>query len=279
MAKHRYGFDEQKIERFIKEGRGQGQGAEYLPWLTIHDVPSHGRRSRPFSLKTGRVHHLMSDVETSVFLLSDWNRSVLDIREQFPLDRARTRLLAAELGVKHPQDVRTKTDLVMTVDLLLDVLGDSQPRSIPVSCKFTSDLTDRRTLEKLEIERRYCIERWGAWRLMTERDYDEAYVGNLCWVHEMASIEKQEAPHPSYWQDCCRHLVHALRSSPSRTLQGAFKAMEQSQGLPEGTALLVFRHLLATRAVGMDLRSPFRDDLPSSALTFAASASEVRSAA
>lgn len=35
MAKRRYGFDEEKHARFLKEGRGQGSGADYLPWLPL----------------------------------------------------------------------------------------------------------------------------------------------------------------------------------------------------------------------------------------------------
>ena len=40
MAKRRYGFDEEKITRFLKEGRGEGHGKDYQPWLTIQDVSS-----------------------------------------------------------------------------------------------------------------------------------------------------------------------------------------------------------------------------------------------
>ena len=44
MAKRRYGFDEAKIARFHKEGRGEGHGQDYLPWLTIQvDRPAFRR--------------------------------------------------------------------------------------------------------------------------------------------------------------------------------------------------------------------------------------------
>jgi hypothetical protein len=87
--KRRYSFDEDKLVRFTKEGRGQGTGGNYKPWLTIQDVPSRGRAARPTGWKTGRVHHFLSDIETAVFYLLDWEDHVLDIREQFPLDRRR----------------------------------------------------------------------------------------------------------------------------------------------------------------------------------------------
>lgn len=61
MSKRRYGLDEAKIQAYIKEGRGQGEGKDYKPWIDIHDFPSQGRVSRCFGWKTGRIHHFMSD--------------------------------------------------------------------------------------------------------------------------------------------------------------------------------------------------------------------------
>jgi hypothetical protein len=84
MVYQRYAMDENKIARFYKEGRGQGHGAEYLPWLTISDVPSHGRSHRVKGRKTGRIHHLLSDKEWRTFLFLDWCDDVTDIREHAP---------------------------------------------------------------------------------------------------------------------------------------------------------------------------------------------------
>ncbi len=60
MARRRYAFDEGKIARFQKEGRGRG--TSYKPWLSIQDVASHSRSHRIAGIKTGRVHHFLSDV-------------------------------------------------------------------------------------------------------------------------------------------------------------------------------------------------------------------------
>ena len=51
MARRNTSFDEAKIARFEKEGRGQGRGADYKPWLTTYDVPSAGREHRVFGSK------------------------------------------------------------------------------------------------------------------------------------------------------------------------------------------------------------------------------------
>jgi hypothetical protein len=41
-------------QKFLKDGRGRGEGAHYLPWLTIQDVPSSGRSTRALGSTTGR---------------------------------------------------------------------------------------------------------------------------------------------------------------------------------------------------------------------------------
>ena len=44
-----------KIEKWIKEGRGSGVGADYKPWLNIQDVSSLGRSTRLKGIKTNRL--------------------------------------------------------------------------------------------------------------------------------------------------------------------------------------------------------------------------------
>ena len=77
MAKANSSFSEVQIACRIKEGRGQGHGKDYIPWLTVQEVPSSGRSHRIYSHKTGRVHHLLSDLELAVFLSLDEPKKVL----------------------------------------------------------------------------------------------------------------------------------------------------------------------------------------------------------
>lgn len=47
---------EAKIDRFIKEGKGQGTGKDYITWLRVQDVTSEGRATRGVGWTTGRRH-------------------------------------------------------------------------------------------------------------------------------------------------------------------------------------------------------------------------------
>ncbi len=38
-------FDAKLLKRYLKEGRGTGEGALYNPWVQIYDLPSEGLSS------------------------------------------------------------------------------------------------------------------------------------------------------------------------------------------------------------------------------------------
>ncbi|MBN8755168.1 MULTISPECIES: TnsA endonuclease N-terminal domain-containing protein [Variovorax] len=257
MAKRRYSFDEDKIARFLKQGRGQGRGADYLPWLTIHDLSSTGLSSRLQGRKSHRVHHVLSKIERAVLMLFDWNDYVIDIREQYPLDRAKTRAIAANMGVTSPRDRDTGVDIVMTTDFLVTALIDGEEQDFPVACKPQSELDNPRSIEKLEIERRFWQALGRPWRLVTEKDYPQVRVGNLEWLYEMQSLEHLEAPHPNYWSDRRDQVLHGLASAGAVSLHRLLEQLQDRWGHQPGEGLMMLRHLASTKRVAFDLNRPF----------------------
>jgi len=59
---------EKRVQKWIKEGRGSGNGKDYHPWLTVRDLSSRGRSHRVMGHLTQRTHHLFSDMELAAFL-------------------------------------------------------------------------------------------------------------------------------------------------------------------------------------------------------------------
>ena len=149
-------WSEKRIEKLQKEGRGRGCGSEYKPWLEITEISSSGVSHRPFSSKTQRTHHLLSNVELGFFLMLDWASDVLDIREQFPLPRSVTRQVAAELGIQHPFYPGTHVETVMTIDFLVTRMKNGVEVLEAYDAKRSDGVEDTRTIEKLEIAREAC---------------------------------------------------------------------------------------------------------------------------
>lgn len=157
------------MSRKITEGRGQGYGSKYKPWLYVHEVPSKGQVSRIKGWKTERPHHLMSQLEKNYFYLLEWDDNVVDIREQYPLLPVReTMSIASQLGFKHP--VKLKTPFVMTTDFLVTYRAGIGNTLEAIAVKPSNQLDNRRTLQKLEIERQYWLKRNIPWKVVTENN-------------------------------------------------------------------------------------------------------------
>ncbi|HZH30229.1 MAG TPA: TnsA endonuclease N-terminal domain-containing protein [Pyrinomonadaceae bacterium] len=262
MAKRRRDNGRQAQQRRSKEGRGIGTGADYLPYLFIHDVPSIGLASRVWGWKARRVHHLLSRLELKFFYTLEWRLDVIDIREQFPLDLDETLAIADQLGVRHPRDPKTKDYVVMTSDFVITVRKDFVSEEQIRTVKHKKDLEDARVKEKLEIERVYWQEiRELSWEIVTEEHVDANVAGNVEWLHCHRDVERLA---PLTAADIER--VETLLTP--RVAQGGFRLRDLTNecdarlGFAPGSSLDVVRHLLANRRWEIDMRTRIMPPLP-----------------
>ncbi len=224
-------------------GFGQGAGRGYRSWLQAHDVPSKGVTYRMPGRKTGRAQVLFSTIERDAFLAAQWLDDVVDIREQFPLwPLDETEAIAEELAVNHP--IHPKGGVVlMTTDLLLTTRDGRQEA---VAVKPADKLSERRVLEKLEIERLYWERRGVPWSIVTERELPTAFAANLVWVDEYyeitpETIEPQQIPRIEIY------LFDKLAVATDVPLSRVCAEADDRLGQPSGSCLDVVRHALARK--------------------------------
>ncbi|MDR3564640.1 MAG: TnsA endonuclease N-terminal domain-containing protein [Negativicutes bacterium] len=254
MAKRQRGMTERKIVKWLKEGRGQGIGAEYKPWLTIQDVPSIGCASRIFGWKTNRIHHCMSKNEKNYLYCLDWADDVLDIREQFPLSIDVTMQIATEIGVSHPRDPRTKELIVMTTDFLITVLRDGRPVIIARTIKPKKKLMEKRVQQKLLIERIYWARQGIDWGVITDEDIPLTVVKNIEWLHNAYWAEKLDDIQASHIRSVYKAFKTATNSPAcSERLSLFLRRMDETLSMNAGTALKIIRHLLARKIIKTDI--------------------------
>ena len=135
-----------------KEGRGQGRFSDYLPWLFIKNVPSCAVRSRIYSRKFGRILHLMSNAEVLTLFRLDWDDSVVEVREQFPLHPELTNYISHQLKVR-PAGY-SRGGIVMTTDFLVTYVKGKGTVLKAYQVKDKRAALDKRTQTKLVIEDR-----------------------------------------------------------------------------------------------------------------------------
>jgi hypothetical protein len=173
-------FDEKKINERIRQGYGQGEGKDYIPWLVVGDFSSQGQCNRVLGATTGREHHFFSKLEFNYFNLLDWCDEIVDIREQVPLfPVSETESIAYSLGYKHPRDNNLSNNAVMTTDFLYSVRRSGEITLHARSVKYWADAVKPRTLEKLSIERAYWNNRGIDFDVITEQCIDQEKCASL----------------------------------------------------------------------------------------------------
>jgi hypothetical protein len=85
------------------------------------------------------------------FYLLDWSDSVIDIREQFPLEREKTLTIADSKKIKHPEDSETKTLLVFTANFFITIRKNAIIEYLARTIKPSQLLNDPRIIDKLLI--------------------------------------------------------------------------------------------------------------------------------
>ena len=267
MTRRRHAFDEARVQRFLAEGRGTGQGASYRPWLQIQDVSSIGRSHRPFGIKTQRVHHLLSDGEWKSFLRLEADPKILDIWEQFPMDRLETFRLAQELGIKHPITL-DGTPYVMTLDFVATTATPRGPRLIPYTFKYSPEGLPVRDEELMAITRAFCEARGMRLRLIDQGFFDEPFVLNYDSVRACDDISQF-----AFYQEVnvvaiMDALVGEIALGSDDTMLRTCRVLAGSCETESSIVYQIAMHMVSRGVLRVDLSSPNGlEQLPLSAYT------------
>ena len=83
-------WTETTYDRFIKEGRCQGRGTDYLPWYYVHEASHVSKAFRWRGYKIPRVYHIVSLDHLAMLISLELNPGVREMYEQIaclPLSR------------------------------------------------------------------------------------------------------------------------------------------------------------------------------------------------
>lgn len=253
MARSKQEWTKAKLERYMKEGRGEGSGKNYQPWIKIQNCPSNGRVSRLPGWKTNREHHLFSDNEKRLFYLFEWSDSVTDIKEQFPLRNLDLAMnIATEMGYKYP--MHNDTPWVFTTDFMLSVKQGKRIVDKARTFKPVKELGKKSVAEKFELEKRYYERQGIDWGIITEKDIPMNLVKNVEWVHSSYKLEANAEMDVDELCEVANILKFKLQENDS-TINRITNALDKDMNLETGTSLYLFRHLIANKKIIMDMQA------------------------
>lgn len=253
MARRKYRFSKATHARRLKEGRGQGDGANYRPYIYVQDLSSRGQSNRDFGSTAGRQHDLLSKVEHRVFLVFD-ESGLHDIKEQLPHPLEFSIEIARQCGLRHPTHPQSKEPVPVTTDFLLKIPLPVGSKYVARSVKRFVDLAKPGIIEKLELDRRCCQRLTSDWGIITERDINYILVRNLLWAYKFRHINTLYPLSQKEVRATSEVLTNALLAKDIPLCDTALFC-DKLLGLPNGTCLRLARHLIASRQWIVDLSS------------------------
>ena len=156
--------------------------------IRIQDFSSKGRVSRVLGRKSGKIHHLLSDLETNMFLILDFDRNVSNIIEHYPLKDVRDVIDDKNIDWNKFKDKKTKEDYIITTTFLVTLING---KNIAISCKNQSELYKSNTQLKLEIERRYWSYKGIQWGIITNKELPKNRLKNIKWLMLGEEIDEE----------------------------------------------------------------------------------------
>jgi len=246
-------WTEAKFKRYLAEGRGQGRKEQYRPWLMVSDIPSRGRSTRIFSHKANRIVHLLTDTQLRYFYLLEWSEAVIDINEQYPCLHIET--IQDQLDenlVKRLSDKQTGISHVMLTTFLVTAINDQgMEYQFARTLKDAAELEKKATIERLELQRLYWKSRNVDFGIVTSNEIPVQRSKNIEWVMPALNLEEFGLTKHETIQ-YAEQLINGI-SATDNSLNSILNSFDRQMRTEVGTGLLIFRHLIASRRIQIDL--------------------------
>lgn len=250
MTKRSLDWTPEKYQRFLNEKRGVGELREYKPWLTIQDMPSLGRVSRIKGIKTGRLHHLFTDNETRYFYLMEFDDSVFDIREQYPLFNLEESINdKGDLKFDKYSSVNNDAPYILTTTFFITLKNkEGKNNYIARSIKSSYELEKGSILERFELQRRFWESKNVNFGIITEKEIPKVRCFNIEWVHSAYDLQVDNEISLEQWSYLSNSFVGKLRNN-ERSLRTIMSDFDKELSSSPGTGLLIFKHLIARKKI------------------------------
>jgi len=220
--------------------------------LKVTTFSSKGRATRIYSYKTNKIHNLQSDNQLRAFLLLEWDDRVKNIKENVTLDDLEATLYNSEnLRLDKFKDKETGDLYKLHTNFLIKILTkDKREEIIALSVKNESELKRVTVIEKLEIERRYWkVKGIKFYVVTTDNQIDKQIVENIKWVRE-ALVDKYVKDK----REIGENLYYYMQCRKTANLISVLNDFEKEQELKKGTALFIFRYLIAIKEIEIDMK-------------------------
>lgn len=224
---------------------------EYVPGVKIQDFAPRGRVSRIKGKTTNRVHHLLSDLETNVFYLLDFEEKITDIKEHYPLiDLHEVVDDLSDIKLDKFKNKKTGEEYTFTTTFVITLKGNGEEKYLALSVRNETELYRDLLLEKLEIERRYWNKKDIRWSIITNKDIPIVKVNNVKWLY-LGDIDIGHKEEGYIKEDIINKII-----SNKCSVKEILDNVDKELSLPIGTALVILKRMIISNEIRVDLYNP-----------------------
>ncbi|WP_312094593.1 TnsA endonuclease C-terminal domain-containing protein [Niallia sp.] len=247
-------WNEEKLQRYIKEGRGQGEFESYKGFIRVQDFGSVGRSSRLRTWRCNRIVHLLSDIETRFFYLTEFDDSILQVKEHVPLyDFEEVVGEQEDIDIRKFKDKQSGFPYILTTTFLITVRGnDGNTYDVARSVKASHVLERKAVIERFELIRRYFWKKGIDWALLTQKELPIVKAKNIEWIHPARFLEETTDFTKGDISYISGILLESLYKN-KRPVREITSSVDSQLNLEAGSGLLLFKHLLTTKQIKIDM--------------------------
>ena len=240
----------------------------YDPLIKVWSGPKGTRRHFLKGFKSERNHHFLSDGEYRAGIYYESLPNVIDYFEQFPLwDIELAVRIANDMNIRYPMD-KDGEAYVMSTDLFCREYDPELKKIVKVaytykpldSFDFNSKhpVSINRTLEKLELERRYYFEKNIRFEIVTDAHISKNCAHNLK-AHRASAFYKDEfIAHEARFINSFMDLWFAQENI---SIRDHLTRLKPILGLGQEDLMALFQWSIWTHQIPADLEikiNPFR---------------------
>ena len=249
-----------KAEGIIEDWLKPLSKGQFEPLIKVWSGPKITRRHFFSGIKSKRNHHFLSDGEKRLGLVREALPQTVNYFEQYPLwDIGLCIEIAIDMGIKYPVD-KDGEAYVLSTDLLCLEL-DFETKQVnqvartykPIASFLTESnhpVSVTRTLQKLELERRYYKEKTIPFHIETDVNISKAYANNLVWARKSTEYIGEFIQHQEKF---IYAFVNAVYGRPDDCIVESLERVCTKIGITFSDAMALFQWGIWSHQIPADL--------------------------
>ena len=238
---------------------------QYEPLIKVWSGPKGTRRHFFSGIKSERSHHFLSDGEKRLGLVREAQPATISFYEQFPLYDLKLCIdLSVEMGIKYPVD-KDGEACVLSSDLFCTEVNFETGEIIKVARTYkpiAAFLTETkhpisvtRTLQKLELEKRYYKEKGISFHIETDLNISKNHADNLVWARKSAEYRHEFVHHAEKFT---YEFINIAFCRPDTHINELIKLTVRKLGLSYSDGFALFQWGIWSQLIPADLERPIK---------------------